>query len=60
MIFIFFLGIEVNHVSDGLVLTQQRYATDVVKRANMWNCKPVDTPISVTEKLRLAAGDRLW
>ena len=56
----FFLGIEVNRVSDGLVLTQQRYAMDVVKRANMWNCKPVDTPISVTEKLRLAAGDRLW
>jgi len=56
----FFLGIEVKRVSHGLVLTQQRYATDVVKRANMWNCKPVDTPISVTEKLRLAAGDRLW
>jgi histone deacetylase 1/2 len=55
----FFLGIEVKRTSDSLVLSQQRYATDVVKRANMWNCRPVDTPISASEKLSLTDGDKL-
>jgi len=55
----YFLGIEVKRSSDGLVMSQQRYATDVVKRANMWNCKPVDTPISTAEKLSLTKGDSL-
>jgi hypothetical protein len=31
----YFLGIEVKRGDDGLVLSQQRYATDVVHRANM-------------------------
>lgn len=43
----YFLGIEVTRVQDGLVRSQQRYATDVLHRANMWNRHPVDTPISV-------------
>ena len=55
----FFLGIEVKRNSDALILSQQRYATDVVKRANMWNGKPVDTPISLTEKLSITEGARL-
>jgi hypothetical protein len=55
----YFLGIEVKRNSDGLLLSQQRYATDVVKRANMWHCKPVDTPISATEKLSLTEGEAL-
>ena len=52
----YFLGIEVHCGLDGLVMSQQRYATDVVKRANMWNCNPVDTPISTTEKLNITSG----
>jgi histone deacetylase 1/2 len=55
----YFLGIEVKRNHDGLVMSQQRYATDIVKRANMWNCKPMDTPISATEKLSLTEGDKL-
>ncbi|XP_066373174.1 uncharacterized mitochondrial protein AtMg00810-like [Miscanthus floridulus] len=55
----YFLGIEVKRSSDGLVMSQQRYAIDVVKRANMWNCKPVDTPISTAKKLNLTKGDSL-
>jgi len=55
----YFVGIEVKRSSDGLVMSQQRYATDVVKRTNMWNCKPIDTPISTAEKLSLTKGDSL-
>lgn len=55
----YFLGIEVKECSDGLVLTQERYAADVVKRAGMGLCKPSGTPLSSTERLSTAAGDAL-
>lgn len=55
----YFLGIEVKRSMDGLVLSQHRYATDVVKRANMWSCKPVDTPFSTSEKLSITDGTSL-
>jgi Reverse transcriptase (RNA-dependent DNA polymerase). len=29
----YFLGIEVNKVSDGILLTQEKYASDLLKRA---------------------------
>jgi len=45
--------------ANGLIMTQQQYATDVLKRSNMWNCRPVDTPISATEKLSLTEGVQL-
>jgi histone deacetylase 1/2 len=52
----YFLGIEVKRKPDGLVLSQQRYATDVLRRANMWQCNSVDTPISTSEKLSITEG----
>jgi histone deacetylase 1/2 len=55
----YFLGIEVKRSSKGLLLSQQRYATDVIKCANMEKSKPVDTPISTTGNLSLADGVRL-
>jgi len=55
----YFLGIEVKQVSDGLVLSQGRYAADVLSRSGMDKAKAVDTPLSSTEKLSLTAGDPL-
>jgi len=55
----FFLGIEVKKAPDGLVLSQGRYVTDVLKRSGMDNAKPVDTPLPTSEKLSLTAGDPL-
>jgi histone deacetylase 1/2 len=55
----YFLGIEVKHVPDGLVLSQERYAADVLSRSGMDKAKAVDTPLSSTEKLSLTAGDSL-
>ena len=54
----YFLGIEVKKSADGLVLTPERYAADVVKRADMSLSKLVGTPISSTEKLSVE-GDAL-
>mgnify|MGYP000925994369 CR=1 FL=1 len=47
----FFLGIKVEHNDQGVILSQERYATDLLKRANMENCKPISTPMSTSEKL---------
>lgn len=55
----YFLGIEVKKCAGGLVLTQERYATDVVKRAGMGLCKPIGTPLSSIEKLSIVEGDAL-
>jgi hypothetical protein len=55
----YFLGIEVKSVADGILLTQEKYAKDLLSRVHMTGCKPVDTPLSVSEKLSLADGDAL-
>nr|AAP53968.1 retrotransposon protein, putative, Ty1-copia subclass [Oryza sativa Japonica Group] len=55
----YFLGIEVKKVSQGLVLSQAWYASDILKRAGMSICKPASTPLSTTEKLSIEDGDFL-
>lgn len=55
----YFLGIEVRRSNDGLVLSQGRYATDVLSRTGMDKAKSVDTPLAVSEKLRLTDGSAL-
>lgn len=45
--------------SDGLIMSQERYATDIVKRAGMNHSKSVATPLSCTEKLSATEGDVL-
>lgn len=44
----YFLGIEVKRLEDGLVLSQQRYATEILAKAGMKNCKPIYTPLSTS------------
>ncbi|XP_066385162.1 uncharacterized protein [Miscanthus floridulus] len=52
----YFLGIEVKKSTDGLVMSQERYTADIVKRAGMDKSKPVDTPLSTSEKLSATDG----
>ena len=42
----YFLGIEVKKHKDGLVLSQEKYATDLVKKAGLQGCKLSLTPLS--------------
>jgi hypothetical protein len=42
----YFLVIEVSRSKDGLLLKQEGYVADVLKRAHMSNCKPVSTPLT--------------
>jgi hypothetical protein len=55
----YFLGIQVIKQGDGLVLCQEKYATDLLKKVGMQHCKPVATPLSIWEKLSLEGGTRL-
>jgi hypothetical protein len=55
----YFLGIEVNKVHDGITLTQEKYATDLLKRVNMAECKPATTPMASSVKLSLYEGTPL-
>jgi hypothetical protein len=42
----YFLGIEVQSIGMGLMLRQHKYILDILTRAVMTSCKPVDTPVS--------------
>jgi hypothetical protein len=55
----YFLGIEVKKVDDGLLLTQEKYATYILHRAGMLSFKPVPTTLSTSEKLYAYTGDPL-
>jgi hypothetical protein len=47
----FFLGIEVKKIKDGILLTREKYASDLLKKVGMSNCKGVMTPLVASEKL---------
>jgi histone deacetylase 1/2 len=53
----YFLGIEIKKVHNGIILSQEKYANDLLHRVNMQICKFVDTPLSVPDKLSLTDGE---
>jgi hypothetical protein len=57
--FTLFLGIEVKKINNGILLTQGKYAKDVLHRANMMECKLVSSPLSTSYKISAHEGDPL-
>jgi histone deacetylase 1/2 len=55
----YFLSIEVSKVRDGIILTQEKYANDVLERVGMTQCKPVNSALSTLEKLSCFEGTTL-
>ncbi|RVW85872.1 Retrovirus-related Pol polyprotein from transposon RE2 [Vitis vinifera] len=47
----YFLGIEIAQSSSGVVLSQRKYALDILEETGMLDCKPVDTPMDPNVKL---------
>ena len=47
----YFLGISASRSSTGLFLSQQKYAAQILERANILNCKPGRTPTKSDHKL---------
>ena len=55
----YFLGVKVDHNRAGLFLSQRQYATEIIERAGMKDCKPLSTPADVNAKLSTEAGDKI-
>jgi hypothetical protein len=55
----YFLGIQVSKQGDGIVLSQEKYAMDLLEQSRMKRCKPVTTPLSTSETLSLEDGTQL-
>jgi len=49
----YFFGIEVMPTGLGLMLRHHKYTLDILTRACMLSCKPVDTPISTSKAIIL-------
>jgi len=50
------LGIEVVGLSGGVLLSQQRFILDILKRTKMVDAKPVSSPMSSTTSLAAFDG----
>ena len=40
----YYLGIEVKQQKDGIFISQESYAKEILKKFKMENCKPISTP----------------
>nr|GFA31858.1 retrovirus-related Pol polyprotein from transposon TNT 1-94 [Tanacetum cinerariifolium] len=49
----FFLGLQVNQFSNGILINQSKYILDILKRFGMENCDTVPTPMVKQAKLKL-------
>ncbi|XP_071729165.1 uncharacterized mitochondrial protein AtMg00810-like [Rutidosis leptorrhynchoides] len=47
----YFLGIYVTRTTSGMYLSQKKYATEILERADMANCNPSRTPVDTCSKL---------
>ena len=55
----FFLGIEAQFLTNGLLITQWKCITDLLANSNMSECQPCHTPISTSPPLSKLSGDPL-
>ncbi|RVW40634.1 Retrovirus-related Pol polyprotein from transposon RE1 [Vitis vinifera] len=55
----YFLGLEIAQSSSGVVMSQRKYALDILKETSMLECKPVDTPMDPNVKLVPGQGEPL-
>ncbi|XP_016558652.1 uncharacterized protein LOC107858495 isoform X5 [Capsicum annuum] len=55
----YFLGIKVAQSSSGIVISQCKYALDILEETGMMGCRPIDTPIDPNAKLLPGQGEPL-
>ena len=52
----YFLSLEITHSTDGLYITQAKYASDIFSWARLTDSKTVDTPIELNAYLTPLGG----
>ena len=55
----YFLGIEVAQSSSGLVISQRKYALDILEETGMMGFRPIDAPMDLNVKLLPGQGEPL-
>ncbi|XP_026395949.1 uncharacterized protein LOC113290572 [Papaver somniferum] len=57
----YFLGIEadMSNYPQSILLTQQKYTLDLLKRSKMLDCKPCSTPVTTDKRLSILDGTLL-
>ena len=55
----YFLGLEITHFTDGLYITQAKYASDLLSRAGLTDSKTVNTPVELNAHLTPSGGKQL-
>ncbi|WKA03781.1 hypothetical protein VitviT2T_021870 [Vitis vinifera] len=55
----YFLGLEITHSTDGLYITQAKYASDLLSQAGLTDSKTVDTPVELNAHLTPSGGKPL-
>lgn len=55
----YFLGIEVAKSKDGILISQRKYALDILEEAHLTDCKPVESPMDPNVKLLPGQGELL-
>jgi hypothetical protein len=46
-----FVGVSIQHQTDGLLLTQRQFALDILERASMVDCKSISMPVGMQAKV---------
>ena len=57
--FSYFLGLEITYSTNGLYITQAKYASELLSRARLTDSKTVDTPVKLNAHLTLTEGKPL-
>ena len=55
----YFLGHEITHSTDGLYITQAKYASDLLSRVGLTDSKTVDTPVELNAHLTPSGGETI-
>ena len=55
----YFLGHEITHSTDGLYITQAKYASKLLSRSGLTDSKIVDTPVELNAHLTPSGGETI-
>ena len=55
----FFLGLQIKQSSNGISICQEKYIKELLKKFNMFDSKPTDTPMGTNSKVIVEKFDPL-